>query len=306
MANVTRDRVSLLMWGLMKLLEAAPDGMNARDALGALQQIVPPTEWEAGNFPSGGNRYEKVVRYSTIGLTKSGWLLKDHGVWQVGDVVKYLDGRVEVKVSKTAQYVRCAGMVTTAPKTRTSNRTVTLPPTLAQEMREYMARHPAAPDADTRPSNDAPLWCGRKTDGSYVADWAPTPSESKHRAPAPGYRPLNPDVPWEPSTWGKSVWRRAIALANQEGVENGEPPIAAPRLHDLRHTAASLILASGMNMHEVATALGHANSSITAKVYAHLLPTEVVRSSERYDAWMSEESTRAKEARERVTVLRRA
>jgi len=86
-------------------------------------------------------------------------------------------------------------------------------------------------------------------------------------------------VPWEPSTWGKSVLTRAIALANKEGVDNGEPPIAALRLHDLRHTAASLMLASGMNMHEVATALWHANSSITAKVYAHLLPSEVVRSS---------------------------
>jgi hypothetical protein len=83
-------------------------------------------------------------------------------------------------------------------------------------------------------------------------------------------------------------------------------PFPALRLHDLRHTAASLMLASGMNMHEVATALGHANSSITAKVYAHLLPSEVVRSSERYDAWMEQERTRAQEAADSVTVLRRA
>lgn len=99
---------------------------------------------------------------------------------------------------------------------------------------------------------------------------------------------------------------RALMLANSEGMDNAEPPIEALRLHDLRHTAARLMLASGTNMHQVATALGHAGSSITVEVYAHLLPSEVVPSSERDDALMAEERTRAQEALERVRILRRA
>jgi hypothetical protein len=37
--------------------------------------------------------------------------------------------------------------------------------------------------------------------------------------------------------------------------------------------------ASGMHMLEVSKALGHANPAITASIYAHLLPTEIIRSS---------------------------
>ncbi len=48
-----------------------------------------------------------------------------------------------------------------------------------------------------------------------------------------------------------------------------------------------------MNMQEVSAQLGHADSVITAKVYAHLLPNEVQRSADRYDAWLASERERA-------------
>jgi integrase len=41
-------------------------------------------------------------------------------------------------------------------------------------------------------------------------------------------------------------------------------------IHDLRHAAASLYIASGLTPVDVAAVLGHANASITLKVYAHL------------------------------------
>lgn len=66
------------------------------------------------------------------------------------------------------------------------------------------------------------------------------------------------------------------------------------------------MLASGINMHEVAGQLGHANSSIMATVYAHLLPAEVIRSSERYDSWVAAERLRADADGADVTALRRA
>lgn len=46
------------------------------------------------------------------------------------------------------------------------------------------------------------------------------------------------------------------------------------RFHDLRHTHASLLLAQGMSMEQVAARLGHADSSVTARVYAHLYPEQ--------------------------------
>jgi integrase len=47
-----------------------------------------------------------------------------------------------------------------------------------------------------------------------------------------------------------------------------------PRItpHGLRHGAATLMLAKGVHMRTIAEQLGHANPSLTAKVYAHVLP----------------------------------
>jgi integrase len=58
---------------------------------------------------------------------------------------------------------------------------------------------------------------------------------------------------------------RFETLARRAGV----PMI---RLHDLRHSAASLALADGTNVKVVQELLGHASPSITQQVYAHVMP----------------------------------
>ena len=47
------------------------------------------------------------------------------------------------------------------------------------------------------------------------------------------------------------------------------PPI---RIHDLRHTAGSLMLAQGEPAPEVSRILGHASVDITYRLYAHAVP----------------------------------
>ena len=42
------------------------------------------------------------------------------------------------------------------------------------------------------------------------------------------------------------------------------------RLHDLRHSCASLLLANGVNMKEIQAWLGHSNWNTTANIYSHL------------------------------------
>jgi len=44
------------------------------------------------------------------------------------------------------------------------------------------------------------------------------------------------------------------------------------RLHDLRHSYTSLMLAAGVDMKQISTNLGHASIGITFDTYAHLLP----------------------------------
>jgi integrase len=44
------------------------------------------------------------------------------------------------------------------------------------------------------------------------------------------------------------------------------------RLHDLRHTHASLLLVAGINVKVVSERLGHASVSFTLDTYAHVMP----------------------------------
>jgi integrase-like protein len=52
-------------------------------------------------------------------------------------------------------------------------------------------------------------------------------------------------------------------------TDAGLPPV---RLHDLRHGAATLTLATGADLKVVQDLLGHSSITITADTYAHVLP----------------------------------
>ena len=45
------------------------------------------------------------------------------------------------------------------------------------------------------------------------------------------------------------------------------------RFHALRHAAASLLLAQGVGPKVIAEVLGHADVTVTLRVYAHLMPS---------------------------------
>ncbi len=84
------------------------------------------------------------------------------------------------------------------------------------------------------------------------------------------------------------LMRRLIREHN--APRDGEPP-AMPlrpiRLHDLRHTHATLLLEAGVPVHVVSARLGHADPSITLKVYAHVLDTQAVQVARRFADVMS-------------------
>ena len=57
-------------------------------------------------------------------------------------------------------------------------------------------------------------------------------------------------------------WKPACAVAG----------LPRYRVHDLRHSAASSLIANGMGLLEVAHFLGHANASMVVRVYGHVAP----------------------------------
>lgn len=98
MAEYTQKRYGELSRGVVALLSSEPEGLPARVALERLADLVPPTSFEAEDWPKypGVRRYEKVVRFSTIGPVKAGWLTKSAGTWAVTDkgleaLAKYSD-----------------------------------------------------------------------------------------------------------------------------------------------------------------------------------------------------------------------
>ncbi len=59
------------------------------------------------------------------------------------------------------------------------------------------------------------------------------------------------------------TWKRLLESA-------GLP--STTRMHDLRHSTATLLLSRGVPVKVVSEILGHADVSITLSVYAHVLP----------------------------------
>lgn len=81
--------------------------------------------------------------------------------------------------------------------------------------------------------------------------------------------------PYRHATLYKAVYRPAVIRANRvAAAAKGETAKLPPQLkfHALRHTYASLCIATGvMPMFEISRFMGHAKPSTTETIYAHLL-----------------------------------
>lgn len=69
--------------------------------------------------------------------------------------------------------------------------------------------------------------------------------------------------PYTPNRW-RTVWKRALRADGVPGDLD---------THELRHTAASLAIASGADVKMVQLMLGHTSAAITLDVYGHLFPS---------------------------------
>lgn len=86
MAEITLKRTGEFMRLVFELLAAAPDGLPAKQVIQAAQHRLTLTPYELGEYPSGGQRFEKVVRFATIDCVKAGWMFKSQGVWQLTEL----------------------------------------------------------------------------------------------------------------------------------------------------------------------------------------------------------------------------
>lgn len=85
--------------------------------------------------------------------------------------------------------------------------------------------------------------------------------------------------PLQPSNFNRRTWQPALRHANLS-KPNGKPQY---RLHDLRHTCISRLVAAGADIKLVQAIAGHSNPLITLKRYSHLLDQRLTEIAERYE-----------------------
>jgi len=137
-----------------------------------------------------------------------------------------------LQVRRQVQIVPQRGFVFTDPKTKAGRRTVLLGNALIQALRKQVEKQ----NLDKQFAGTR--W---KENGLIFASSVGTPTDLHNMT---------------------KEYREVLTKA-------GLPII---RFHDLRHTAASIMLAHNIPIHTVSRVLGHARASITLDTYAHMVP----------------------------------
>jgi integrase len=156
--------------------------------------------------------------------------------------------------------------VTATPKSRRSRRTVPMPSWLAEKLRIYLSEtHPRADDPT------APLWPSRKNGGGYRekgARYAVPLDWSEALAMGSFY-----DTIMKPAleAIGLPATRPAITATE---TEPARPPQRGVRVHDLRHTFATMQLMAGTHFMQVSKWLGHGSFTLTLDTYGDWIPEE--------------------------------
>ncbi len=86
-------------------------------------------------------------------------------------------------------------------------------------------------------------------------------------------------APLRNSNFRRQVWYKAIA---DSGLPEGF------RIHDLRHSCASLLIAQGAHPKAIQVHLGHSSISVTMDRYGHLFPSDMEALAEALDGVRSQ------------------
>ncbi len=159
----------------------------------------------------------------------------------------------ELRIVRTRHQLHDGSTVLKTPKTARSRRVIALTPSNVLMFREYLERQKS-------------LWTleGRTLRGS---DFVFTDSEGQ---------PLMPDTVTQ-------AWIKLVRRAGCKGI----------RLHDARHSHASLMLKQGVHPKIVSERLGHASINITIDTYSHVLPGLQQAAALKFDEALQSSSERS-------------
>jgi len=151
-----------------------------------------------------------------------------------------------LSVTQTLHKLSGGKYVISPPKTRKSRRQVALSPSLALLLRDYKKQVETQRLLLGRPLTDTDLVFAH-----------------------PNGAPLDPSTVTH-------IFHNITRRAGLGGL----------RLHDLRHSYTSIMIAAGVNIKAISQSLGHANIGITLDTYGHLLPSMGRTAVERFDKFL--------------------
>lgn len=162
-----------------------------------------------------------------------------------------------VTVRQALQRVPGAGLTFVPPKSRAGRRTIALPDQLASALRAHRSAQLAERIAAGEAWTDSDLLFCQATG-----------------------RPIDPRRDW-------GDWKALLVAA---GVRDA-------RLHDARHTAATMLLQQGVPARVAMQVLGHSQISLTLGTYSHVVPELATEAAERMGAALWGETETATETK---------
>jgi integrase len=150
-----------------------------------------------------------------------------------------------LRVELSLEQTKAHGIRLKAPKTRNGRRSISLPAHIVTELRAHW-----------RAQQEQRLTLGI----------GKSPPDSQVLATFDG-KPQSPQAV-------TCAWQRMMATVGMRGF----------KLHSLRHTHASMLIASGMDVLTISRRLGHSSPTITLQVYGHLIHGADDRAAQIMDA----------------------
>ena len=160
--------------------------------------------------------------------------------------------RRTVRVSRAWKYSSEKGTYIGPPKTRRSRRTVSMPEDLCSLLEPLIAEDHeyVFTNAQGNPLRQQQFWEWVWSPARRLANGLPAFDKSRAKR----------EQPWQPRTNG--VW---------DARKPASKPLGKfPRIHDLRHSHASWLLAEGYGIDVVSRRLGHESVKTTLDVYGHI------------------------------------